>query len=174
MTAVPRHYCSTLAAGAGDDRAPLQPQAARQSPRPHTPALPASHPCQPTSSCSTKLPFSYPQQGPGRLQPGTDGREVVACTSSSSWPGALPAASGDAELRMRWGCGSGLWPSTSGGCLGREGRCWSSGGRVTPGGCPLGRGAHSQRKRTYQTVSFFSCGPNSGLACARMAISQKR
>lgn len=45
---------------------------------------------------------------------------------------------------------------------------------VTPGGCPLGRGAHSQRKRTYQTVSFFSCGPNSGLACARMAISQLR
>lgn len=45
---------------------------------------------------------------------------------------------------------------------------------VTPGGSPLGRGAHSQRKRTYQTVSFFSCGPNSGLACARMAISQLR
>lgn len=45
---------------------------------------------------------------------------------------------------------------------------------MTTGGSPLGRGAHSQRKRTYQTVSFFSCGPNSGLACARMAISQLR
>lgn len=32
--------------------------------------------------------------------------------------------------------------------------------------------AHSQRKRTYQMVSFFSCGPNRGLAWARMAMSQ--
>lgn len=36
----------------------------------------------------------------------------------------------------------------------------------------LPRTAHSQRKRTYQMVSFFSCGPNRGLAWARMAMSQ--
>lgn len=44
------------------------------------------------------------------------------------------------------------------------------------GGClfrrRLLRTAHSQRKRTYQMVSFFSCGPNRGLAWARMAMSQ--
>lgn len=38
--------------------------------------------------------------------------------------------------------------------------------------CRLLRTAHSQRKRTYQMVSFFSCGPNRGLAWARMAMSQ--
>lgn len=39
-------------------------------------------------------------------------------------------------------------------------------------GCWLPETAHSQRKRTYQMVSFFSCGPKRGLAWARMAMSQ--
>lgn len=38
--------------------------------------------------------------------------------------------------------------------------------------CRLPGTAHSQRKRTYQMVSFFSCGPKRGLAWARMAMSQ--
>lgn len=33
---------------------------------------------------------------------------------------------------------------------------------------------HSHRKRTYQMVSFFSCGPNRGFSWAKMAMSQKR
>lgn len=46
------------------------------------------------------------------------------------------------------------------------------GGSGPLSGCWLPETAHSQRKRTYQMVSFFSCGPKRGLAWARMAMSQ--
>lgn len=93
----------------------------------------------------------------------------------------------DSELRARagWERGylqepGGPWQREHGGTgtqlwvWGQRSRQGQSRGHPESRAPGRGGSGHSHRKRTYQMVSFFSCGPNRGFSWARMVMSQKR
>lgn len=152
--------------------------------------------CSPTPPRASSLawPFSTGlsaflglPSGKGRHHP----RQLLAWFCSGRGGGSVRVGSlllqSDSELRpVRLGKGVplGTWQALGEGAqrdqdtavgLGTKG----SSGTVEPRSSrELGhlgeRSGHSHRKRTYQMVSFFSCGPNRGFSWARMAMSQKR